>query len=172
MPSLYRQALARLVACLDAELLPWSAKAQELLKQQYAATGAAGTASLPEAVAALQTAAARLNDGGLHDLLSEFQSREENIGRFVAAYRRYCWSVSSLADLKLAPFHLLATEGRVHTDKDHVWHMETLAAICRHDPGLLLETPYRVVDLSDATSESEATEWWSELTGAAAREWS
>jgi protein phosphatase len=72
--------------------------------------------------------------------------------------------VSSLDDLKLAPFHLLATEGRVHTDKDHGWHMETLAAICRNDPGLLLETPYRIVDLADPASESDATAWWSELT--------
>ena len=40
----------------------------------------------------------------------------------------------SLTDLKLAPFHLLATEGRVHTDKNHVWHMDTLAKICRADP--------------------------------------
>ena len=28
--------------CLDAEIMPWSAKAQELLRQQYAATGSAG----------------------------------------------------------------------------------------------------------------------------------
>jgi len=27
-----------------------------------------------------------------------------------------------------APFHLLASEGAVYTDKDHVWHMDTLAA--------------------------------------------
>ena len=43
------------------------------------------------------------------------------------AYRRYCWPVSSINDLKLAPFHLLATEGEVHTDKQHTWHMEMLA---------------------------------------------
>ena len=39
--------------CLDAELMPWSAKAQELLRQQYASVGAAAQASLTEAVAAL-----------------------------------------------------------------------------------------------------------------------
>ncbi len=33
--------------CLDAELLPWSAKAQELVKTQYAAVAAAATAALP-----------------------------------------------------------------------------------------------------------------------------
>ena len=45
--------------------------------------------------------------------------------RFVAAYRRYCWPVASVSDLKLAPFHLLATEGKVHADKPHDWHMQT-----------------------------------------------
>jgi protein phosphatase len=39
--------------CLDCELMPWSAKAQELLRQQYATTGAAARAALPAAIAAL-----------------------------------------------------------------------------------------------------------------------
>src|SRR5205823_2753388 len=46
--------------CLDCELMPWSAKAQELLKAQYAAVGAAGRASLPRATASLAQAAGRL----------------------------------------------------------------------------------------------------------------
>jgi hypothetical protein len=29
---------------------------------------------------------------------------------YVDSYRRYCWEVQSVGDLKLAPFHLLATE--------------------------------------------------------------
>jgi hypothetical protein len=41
-------------ACLDCELMPWSAKAQELLKSQYAAVGATGSAALREAVLSLQ----------------------------------------------------------------------------------------------------------------------
>ena len=47
-------------AVLDCELMPWSAKAQELLRTQYAAVGAAGSASLPRAVSALEQAAGRL----------------------------------------------------------------------------------------------------------------
>ena len=39
---------------LDCELLPWSAKAEGLLKDQYAATGAAARSSLPPAVAGLR----------------------------------------------------------------------------------------------------------------------
>src|SRR5438552_1272261 len=84
--------------------------------------------------------------------------------RYVDAYRRYCWPVRSLADLRLAPFHLIASEGKVHVDKDHIWHMETLGRLCQYDSEFLLATPYRKVDLSDTESESEATSWWESLT--------
>jgi protein phosphatase len=97
--------------------------------------------------------------------MGKFQRQEEHIGKFVAAYRHYCWSVSSLADLKLAPFHLLASEGRVHTDKNHVWHMDTLARICREAPDLLLATSYKLVDVTDPAKFDEGAGWWTELTG-------
>ena len=73
--------------------------------------------------------------------------------------------MASLTDLKLAPFHLLATEGHVHTDKNHIWHMETLATVCRADPELLLATPYKVVDVTDPASQADGIAWWTELTG-------
>ncbi|HMC88733.1 MAG TPA: polynucleotide kinase-phosphatase, partial [Gemmataceae bacterium] len=154
-------------ACLDCELMPWSAKAQELLRSQYAAVGAAGRASLPRAVAALEQARARLGPSNklqLEQVKDAYRRREENIARFVAAYRQYCWSVSSLTDLKLAPFHLLATEGRVHVDQDHVWHMEELAKIGRCDPELLLTTSYKIVDVTDSVSEADGIDWWTKLT--------
>jgi len=84
--------------------------------------------------------------------------------QYVEAYRRYCWTVHSLADLKLAPFHLLASEGVVQADKDHVWHMTTLARLCAADPELLLATPYRAVDLNDEASQLAGIAWWEELT--------
>lgn len=154
--------------CLDCELMPWSAKAQELLRSQYAATGAAGRASLPAAVTMLEMAASRLS-GEESDKLTvvedEFRSRSRNIDKFVEAYRQYCWTVESLDDLKLAPFHLLATEGHVYTDKNHVWHMDTLARICRAEPQLLLATPFEVVGVTDADSQVRGIQWWTELTG-------
>ena len=73
--------------------------------------------------------------------------------------------MASLTDLKLAPFHLLASEGRVHTDKNHTWHMDTLAKVCREDPELLLATSYKLVDVTDPASEAEGVGWWTELTG-------
>ncbi len=152
---------------LDCELMPWSAKAQELLRGQYAAVGAAARGALPEATAALRRASGGASARPeVAALLERFEQRGALAGEFVAAYRHYCWPVQSLDDLRLAPFHILATEGAVHTDKDHTWHMETLAGLCAAagDP-LLHATPYRVVDLASEASEAGATEWWEQLTG-------
>ena len=148
--------------CLDAELMPWSAKAQELLRRQYAAVGASTRAAFPEAIAGLDQAASQ--DSELAQLRDRFRQRASLTELFVAAYRRYCWSVQSLDDLKLAPFHLLASEGRVYFDRDHPWHMEMLAALCAPDPRLLLATQHRKVDLVDAASEQNAINWWTEHT--------
>lgn len=150
--------------CLDCELMPWSAKAQELLRQQYAAVGSAAGGALAAAVAALQQAEARGVDLGA--LLHQQAERAALAARFVDAYRQYCWPVSGLDDLKLAPFHLLATEGAVHCDRTHYWHMEALAGLCAADPQLLLSTPYRVVQLGDEGSVAEAVHWWEALTEA------
>jgi protein phosphatase len=143
--------------CFDCELMPWSAKAQELLKQQYAPVAAAARAGFHDAISALQ-------NSHQPDLLDRWQKRREAADRYSNAYAHYCWTVNSLADLKLAPFHILATEGAVHTDKDHVWHMETLARWCAQDAELLRATPYVVVDLAEPASVSAATDWWIALT--------
>jgi len=149
--------------CLDCELMPWSAKAQELLRLQYAPTGAAATTALSACVTALSRAG-QLPE--IASLLENCKHRRETAELYVRAYQQYCWSVHSLADLKLAPFHLLASEGAVHTTKDHPWHMETLAGICHSDPELLLATPFRIVDLTDAASQQQGVQWWEELTAA------
>jgi protein phosphatase len=154
-------------ACLDCELMPWSAKAQELLRSQYAAVGSAGASSLPRVTEALGLASSRLIDeekARLEAIEHRFRVRESNLGRYIAAYRSYCWPVESLDDLKLAPFHLLATEGRVHADRDHAWHLETLSRVCAADPGLLLATRSKVVELTDAASQDEGIAWWEDLT--------
>jgi protein phosphatase len=148
---------------LDCELMPWSAKAQALIREQYAAVGAAASGALPAAVGALSAAAARGVD--IDGLVERFAAREALVGRYTEAYRRYCWPVASVADLRLAPFHVLATEGAVHADKDHQWHMATVASICgADDSGVLLATAHRTVDLTDPASEAEATAWWEAMT--------
>jgi polynucleotide kinase-phosphatase len=150
--------------CLDCELMPWSAKAQELLRQQYAPTGAAARAGLQQSIAALTLAAEHQADA--KPLLNWYRERADMAGKYVEAYRRYCWPVHSLAELKLAPFHFLASERALHTDKDHVWHMNMAARLAEADPALVLATPFKVVDLTQVTSQTEATAWWEDLTSA------
>lgn len=148
--------------CLDCELMPWSAKAQELLREQYAATGAAARASLPYALASLQSAAGASADAVA--LLQHYRERQEMASKYVEAYRRYCWPVHSIADFRLAPFHVLASANRVYSDADHIWHMDILAKLAASDPGLMVETPFKRVDLGDEASMAEATRWWEEMT--------
>jgi protein phosphatase len=148
--------------CLDAELMPWSAKAQELLRRQYAAVGSSANAAFHEALIGLDQAAPQ--DSELAALRDRMRERASLASLFVDSYRRYCWPVQSLSDLKLAPFHLLASEGHVHTDRDHQWHMETLAQLCAAAPDLLLATTNRKVDLVDIASQQVAIDWWTEHT--------
>lgn len=149
-------------AVLDAELMPWSLKAESLLRDQYAAVGAAAQGSL----AALRGLVAAAEDRGLElgDLPVRADARASLARQYVEAYGRYCWPVQGVGDVKLAPFHLLATEGVVHVDRDHLWHMEALGKVCAVDPEVLLATPYRVVDLSEPLGVLEATGWWEDLT--------
>jgi protein phosphatase len=148
--------------CLDCELMPWSAKAQDLLRNQYAAVGSAATAALAEVQRALDRTNAIVDVG---DLLAKNRLRIEAVSGYVDAYRRYCWPVESVRDLRLAPFHLLATEGTVHIDKDHAWHMEKLAELSAPDDDVLMRTGFKVVDVTDPASEQDGTRWWEELTG-------
>ena len=147
--------------CLDCELMPWSTKAQELLRHQYAAVGAAGRAALSQACEITHRANKRIGD--LKELAKRYEDKSVAVERYAAAYRQYCWPVNSIDDLRLAPFHLLASEGAVHTDKDHEWHMHLLGRMCVSDP-LLLATAHEIVDVTDGNSQDNAARWWKDLT--------
>lgn len=147
--------------CLDAELLPWSAKAQGLLREQYAPVAAAGATALSAAVAATDAAATRGID--VAALLDRLRTRLDDIEHYRAAYRRYCWEVDGLAGLRIASFHLLATEGATYFDRDHLWHMTELARLSEADP-IFMTTAHRMVDVLDSDACASATVWWEELT--------
>jgi len=149
--------------CLDTELMPWSAKAQSLLKDQYASVGAAARNAIPEVEHSLQKAASR-GIKGAETLLEKYQSKNQSISKYVQAYQNYCWDVKSVDDYKIAPFHILATEGKVHTNKSHVWHMDSIKEICLADEKLFRLTPFNVIDTNNTESIKSAIDWWSDLT--------
>ncbi|MFI0731816.1 polynucleotide kinase-phosphatase [Streptomyces sp. NPDC021225] len=127
---------------LDAELMPWSLKAEGLLRNQYAAVGAASGAVFPGALAALESAAARGVD--VAGLLGKQRERAVDAAAFTEAYRRYCWPVGDpgqgwpgeksetgarrvvgprgtdgLDGIRLAPFQILAARGRSLAELPH-----------------------------------------------------
>jgi protein phosphatase len=132
------------------------------LISHYASVGAASTASLAEVIEVLARAGEHGAD--VAALTERTRARHALAEKYVSAYGRYCWPVSSVDDLRLAPFHLLASEGKVHVDQIHAWHMETLARLCHDAEPLLLATSHRFVDLTEPSSEAAAIAWWEELT--------
>ncbi|GAA2970962.1 polynucleotide kinase-phosphatase [Actinokineospora diospyrosa] len=149
---------------LDAELLPWNAKAMELITDQFAAVAASAHAALPAALSSLRAAAER--GVGVADLLSRVETRLTNAGSFREVYRRYCWPTSGVDGVRLAPFQLLATEGRTYHDREHAWHLEVADRLHAADPELFTRTRRLAVDPTDAGSVAEGVAWWESLTAA------
>ena len=149
----------------DAELLPWNVKAGALLRDQYAAVGAAALGALPAAVSVLAQACSR-GLTGADDLLDRTRSRLANAGAFTAAYLRYCWATDGLAGVRLAPFQLLATEGAVYHEQPHLWHLALADRLAAARPELISSTRRVCAETGDPASVAAATRWWEELTEA------
>lgn len=137
--------------CLDCELMPWNLKAQALLKDQYAAVGSAALAHLGAALEVVP-----------ESLRERYQQRLDDAYRFRQAYQRYCWDTPTLEQIRLAPFHLLASEGQVHSARSHQWHMELFERVGRSD-AIFSPTRWMVVEPGDF---GPAVEWWMGLTAA------
>ncbi|MFG3062504.1 polynucleotide kinase-phosphatase [Streptomyces sp. NPDC048231] len=149
---------------LDAELMPWSLKASGLLRSQYAAVGAAAAAAFPGALSALEGAAARGVD--VTELLARQRERAADAGAFTDAYRRYCWTTDGLDGVRLAPFQILAVQGRSLADVPHDRQLALLDRLVEHDGSGLLQTTRRLfVDPGDPESVQAGVDWWLEMTG-------
>lgn len=149
---------------LDAELLPWSVKAGALIRDQYAAVGAAATAGLAAADAALSAAGNRGVDVG--DLAARVRRRAVDTAAFRDVYRRYRWPTDGLAGVRLAPFQVLAAEGAAFHNRPHDWHLALADRLHTADPELIRRTSTAIVDTTDDESVAAATAWWDELTAA------
>lgn len=162
--------------CLDAELMPWSEKAQGLIRSQYAPTGNAGAVSLSAAVRALEMACQRKNvafevdkltsgqNVDLHEVLKAYRTKLDDMDRYRKAYREYCWTVKDIDDFRIAPFHILAVEGKVFSEEKHIWHMENIRRYITGIDPVYMETPYLCVDTEDQASVQSGVDWWLSLT--------
>lgn len=147
---------------LDAEILPWSAKAAGLIQQLYAATGAAGTAALDAARSLMAEAGQRGVD--VEALSARTAERAGHVAAYIDAYRQHCWDVNGANGVEIAPFQILAAEGEVLARRPHRWHLEEIDALVDHEPSALRRTDRRFVDLGDDASVQRATDWWHSLT--------
>ena len=162
--------------CLDTELMPWSEKALGLIRTQYAPAGAAGMNSTAAAVKALELACSRENNAfevdkatsgqnvDLKAVLESFRFKHDAVARYRDAYREYCWTVGSIEDYRIAPFHILAVEGHVFDKKSHVWHMEQIRKYMTGRDVIFMETPYITVDTADEEQVKAGVDWWTSLT--------
>ena len=116
--------------------MPWNAKAQGLLREQYAPVGAAAKSALSAALAATETARVRgLDLGELTESLTQRKGRRaKSIPKHT---RHYCWPVSGVSGIRIAPFHLLASEGRTYADLPHDQHIEILSRLAEYSENLI-----------------------------------
>ncbi|MGA7805582.1 polynucleotide kinase-phosphatase [Bradyrhizobium sp.] len=147
---------------LDAEIMPWSAKAGSLIQSQYAPVATSSRAGF----AAAAEAFTRAGDRGLDiaALRDRFADRAQRAALYGKAWAPYVWPVSGVGDLKLAPFHLLASEGRVWFDQDHVWHMGIADRLAAAGDNVVSRTQWRTVPLEDPGAVADAVAWWEALT--------
>jgi protein phosphatase len=147
---------------LDAEIMPWSAKADSLIENQYGPVAASSRAGF----AAAAEAFARASDRGLEiaTIRDHFADRAQRAALYGKAWAPYVWPVSGVGDLRVAPFHLLASEGRVWFDQDHVWHMSLADRIAVAGDNVVSRTQWRKVALGDERAVCDAIAWWEALT--------
>lgn len=145
---------------LDAELMPWSAKAQDLLQKQYYPTVAAARSSASALLNAINRAG---GIEGLDDLKARAAIQLQNAERMGETIDGYCWSADSIEDYRIAPFHLLAAEGAVFAEKSHCWHMDTLTRLAEMDP-ILRTTGWQRLDASNLAQQTRLIDWWLQHT--------
>ena len=148
--------------CLDTELMPWSEKAQSLLKNQYAPVGNAGKQAISTTVEVLEKVKNRTGQGA--ELLKQCQEKQQAIEKYSIAYGEYCWKVKTIQDFKIAPFHILAIENHVFSEEKHSWHMDQIKKYMTGIDEIFIATPYICVDLHDNSSVAHAIAWWLDLT--------
>lgn len=146
----------------DSEILPWSMKAGALVRGQYAAVGSAAITGQSALLEALTQAKAR--GIAVATLTEATEARLADAISYRAAYNRYVAPFAGIEDLRIAPFHLLASEGAVHADKDHLWHMASAHRLAAADPTLVIATSYHRIDLDDSRQVADAIGWWENMT--------
>jgi protein phosphatase len=90
-----------------------------------------------------------------------------NAADFDRVWRGYSWETPSIDDIRIAPFHVLASEDAVHVRTPHTTHMEWISRMVGNDP-IIAQTEWHVVDLSEQAETDAVTRRWIEATSGGA----
>ncbi|MDM5234548.1 polynucleotide kinase-phosphatase [Lysinibacillus pakistanensis] len=144
---------------LDAEILPWNLKAQQLIDQQYAHVAEQALMDRSKLVEKLQNTT-QIN---VSEWLQDYQYLLNNAQQFSTIYQNYCWEVQDTSAIQIAPFHVLAHSAETYFHKPHTWHMEMNRLFAKNSD-IFIETDYKIIH--DEASEQEVIAWWEEMTAA------
>lgn len=151
--------------CLDCELMPWSYKAEALIASQYAPYGVAGANYLAKALEALTGFGAAANLAAEEKetfaaLRARLGQNHEALAKYNRVWRSYRGEVNGVEDIKLAPFHILATARKVWSDVPHDRH---LALIKRYLGDACAPTRNKIVNLENPADIETGREFWKNL---------
>lgn len=147
---------------LDAEIMPWNTKAAGLIRDQYAPTGKAALLGAGLVNDALTRFRSRGIDAPM-DQIARFVVHEQNARLFDRVWRGYSWETPTIDEVRIAPFHVLASEGRVHTNERHSVHMKWIDMLVGRDP-IFTATDFAEVSLSSSAALATVVDKWMEDT--------
>ena len=136
--------------CLDGEITPWALKGEKFHEATVSRLQSGALQCAEDVLAAMEDAPAEWRRWA--------QWRRDVTARTIETHTHF--AVPQDAKSSFAPFHLLATAGKLWTDKDHLWHRATLRTLA--EPAFA-STEYLVVDLAKEQSRARAISWWHEL---------
>lgn len=143
---------------MDVEILPWNAKGSGLLTNQYLPVLDSSKSLNNKLLGNLE------GIKGLEHIVKEVNNNLINIDKYKEQLENYCWD-ADITNIKIAPFHLLAHEGKTYFDKTHEWHLNHFNELIDIPSNDLFEkTPYVLVDLDDEDSIKKAVDFWLDVT--------
>lgn len=142
-------------ACFDGELMPWSLKSGELLSELGPGLIAAGETVL---------AATRhvFRESASPHLVDALGRRGAALAKYRDVVDQQLQEAEAAVNITFAPFHLLATEGRVHVSTSHRWHLDTVRRIARVAPQFLQPTFALATELDDVNDCARVRAWWAD----------
>lgn len=156
--------------CLDCELLPWSFKAQTLISSQYAPYGIAGANGVDKSLKLLEKFRARFEGtllsiedaSSLKNLQLHLEQKQKSLNNYNKVWQSYCGDVCSVKDIKLAPFHILATNKKVWCDTPHDRHLQLIQKYL-HEFNNLIITQNRIINLKEDKEINAGLDFWENL---------